>query len=377
MRRRGRRAEPRDRAHHSSGGRDARLGLRSVRLARPAGRRRPDAVQGRWEVPHQCARRAQTKDRALRDQGAARLAAGPVGDGHAAAAQVPKEARGEIHQNCGPRRPQGRGAAAPGRPGRGGRGRGAEPARRARGGLRRAEPRRGPRRPAVRRRVRPRPEVRPGLRARSAVFGADARAVRGRRGVPARRGGPRVARGGRPRAAGAEQLRADHDPRGAAGRRRLRDARDATADVLPGPAGGGAAAAALPTKRPEPGRRRARPATALRRRPADLRRGRADLRAAREGVRGGGARVRARRGAAARAPGPEPAARAPGPGRGGHAPAPRGAAAARTTDAGAHPRRRAAARAPRALRRGPRPRRGRRAVANLILVVCLSSRPRP
>ena len=105
------------------------------------------------------------------------------------------------------------------------------------------------------------------------------------------------------------------------------------------------------------GGRGARPAKALRRRPADLRRRRADLPAAREGVRGGGARVRARRGAAARAPGPEPAARAPGPGRGGHAPAPRGAAAARTADAGAHRRRHPAARAPRALRRGPRPRR--------------------
>ena len=216
-RRRGRRAAPRDRADHRAGGRAARLGLRSVRLARPAGRRRPDAVQERREVPRQCARRAQAKDRALRDQGAPRLAAGPIIDSHAEAAQVHQEARGEVDQGRGKRGPQGRGAAAPGRPGRGGRGRDAEPAEALASAYAELNRDEGPRRPAVRRRVRARPEVRPGLRARSVVFGADAGAVRGRRGVPARRGGPRVARGGRPRAAGAEQLRADHDPLGAAG----------------------------------------------------------------------------------------------------------------------------------------------------------------
>ena len=76
----------------------------------------------------------------------------------------------------------------------------------------------GPAGPAVSRRVRARPAVRPGLRARSVVLGADAGAVRGRRErvCPTRRAARR-AEGGRPRAAGAEQLRADHDPRGAAG----------------------------------------------------------------------------------------------------------------------------------------------------------------
>ena len=148
------------------------------------------------------------------------------------------------------------------------------------------------------------------------MLGADAGALRGRRSVFARRGGPRVARGGRPRAAGAEQLRADHDPRGAAGRRRLRDPRDSAAvDGTPSFRGLRQAAPPRPPFQRKD-RSQGAAARALRRLcDADQqifdaaaliyqRRANECEAAARE--------YEHRRGAAARAPGPEPAARAPG-----------------------------------------------------------------